>query len=108
MCTERARHRRFALASDTQTNGYWFGCPRLFEVLTRIFAKAVMFVVFLCVTIVNLSWISADPCSLPLPKSYVVYQLDTNESIEVDGKLDDDSWLRVGWTDSFMGKRPLA
>ena len=42
-------------------------------------------------------------CVLPFPRSYVVYHLDKQESIVVDGKLDDKAWSRVSWTEDFIG-----
>ena len=42
-------------------------------------------------------------CVLPFPRSYVVYHLDDQESIDVDGKLDDKAWTRVAWTEDFIG-----
>lgn len=41
-------------------------------------------------------------CVLPFPRSYVVYHLDEQESIDVDGKLDDKAWTRVSWTEDFI------
>ena len=43
-------------------------------------------------------------CVLPFPRSYVVYHLDEQESIDVDGKLDDKAWNRVSRTEDFIGK----
>lgn len=42
-------------------------------------------------------------CVLPFPRSYVVYHLGEQESIDVDGKLDDKAWSRVSWTEDFIG-----
>jgi hypothetical protein len=43
-----------------------------------------------------------DPkCSLPFPKSYVVYHLSLGEEITVDGKLDEKAWEEVDWTQTF-------
>ncbi|OQS03855.1 hypothetical protein THRCLA_03857 [Thraustotheca clavata] len=38
------------------------------------------------------------------PKRYPIYHLH-EESIEIDGKLDDDAWKDVPWTDSFIDIR---
>ena len=46
-------------------------------------------------------------CVLPFPRSYVVYHLDEQESIDVDGKLDDEAWTRVSWTEDFIGDHML-
>lgn len=43
-------------------------------------------------------------CVLPFPRSYVVYHLDEQESIDVDGKLDDKAWNCVSWTEDFIGE----
>ena len=43
-------------------------------------------------------------CTLPFPRSYVVYHLSDREVIEVDGKLDDSAWDSVSWTEDFIGK----
>ena len=48
-----------------------------------------------------------DPkCSLPFPKSYVVYHLSLGEEITVDGKLDEKAWEEVDWTQTFTGSVP--
>ena len=68
----------------------------------------IMFLSVLSVVIVGLLGLSsADPCVLPFPKSYVAYHLDPNESLEVDGKLEEDAWLEVAWTDPFIGTKLL-
>ena len=46
-------------------------------------------------------------CVLPFPRSHVVYHLDEQESIDVDGKLDDEAWTRVSWTEEFIGDLTL-
>ena len=46
-------------------------------------------------------------CVLPFPRSYVVYHLDEQESIDVDGKLEDKAWTRVSWTEDFIGDHML-
>lgn len=46
-------------------------------------------------------------CVLPFPRSYVVYHFDKQESIDVDGKLDDIAWTRVSWTEDFIGDHML-
>lgn len=47
-------------------------------------------------------------CVLPFPRSYVVYHLDEQESIDVDGKLDDKAWAHVSWTEDFIGNLMLS
>lgn len=36
------------------------------------------------------------------PRQYVAYRLGEDEKIDVDGKLDDTAWERVGWTADFV------
>ena len=43
-------------------------------------------------------------CTLPFPRSYVVYHLSDREVIDVDGKLDDSAWDSVSCTEDFIGK----
>ena len=43
-------------------------------------------------------------CTLPFPRSYVVYHLNEHEAIDVDGKLDDEAWDSVSWTEDFIGE----
>ena len=41
----------------------------------------------------------------PFPRSYVVYHLnELQEAIHVDGKLNDEAWNSVAWTEDFIGK----
>ena len=47
-------------------------------------------------------------CVLPFPRSHVVYHLDEQESIDVDGKLNDKAWTRVSWTEDFIGDVTLC
>ena len=47
-------------------------------------------------------------CVLPFPRSYVVYHLSDHEAIKVDGKLDDEAWHSVSWTEDFIGKYLLV
>ena len=42
-------------------------------------------------------------CILPFPRSYVVYHLNEQEAIYVDGKLNDEAWKIVSWTEDFIG-----
>ena len=42
-------------------------------------------------------------CILPFPRSYVVYHLGEQETIDIDGKLDDKAWALVSWTEDFIG-----
>lgn len=42
-------------------------------------------------------------CVLPFPRSYVVYHLGEQETIDIDGKLDDKAWALVSWTEDFIG-----
>ena len=37
-----------------------------------------------------------------------MYHLDEQESIDVDGKLDDKAWTRVSWTEDFIGDHIIA
>jgi len=39
-----------------------------------------------------------------LPRTYLAYHLN-NKTINIDGVLDDEAWLEVAWTDTFMGKK---
>lgn len=41
-------------------------------------------------------------CVLPFPRSYVVYHLGEQETIDIDGKLDDKAWALVSWTEDFI------
>lgn len=41
-------------------------------------------------------------CILPFPRSYVVYHLGEQETIDIDGKLDDKAWALVSWTEDFI------
>lgn len=43
-------------------------------------------------------------CTLPFPRRYVVYHLNEHEAIDVDGKLDDEAWDSVSWTEDFIGE----
>lgn len=43
-------------------------------------------------------------CVLPFPRSYVVYHLKEQEGIRVDGKVDEEAWDSVSWTEDFIGK----
>ena len=43
-------------------------------------------------------------CVLPFPRSYVVYHWNEQEGIHVDGKLDEEAWDSVSWTEDFIGK----
>lgn len=45
----------------------------------------------------------SSECVLPFPRSYVVYHLSEQESIEIDGKLDEKAWEHVSWTEDFIG-----
>jgi len=42
-------------------------------------------------------------CVLSFPRSYVVYHLNEHEAIQVDGKLDEEAWDSVSWTEDFIG-----
>ncbi|XP_062502388.1 uncharacterized protein LOC134179493 [Corticium candelabrum] len=46
--------------------------------------------------------VSANFCSLYFPKSYVIYHLRSDEFVEVDGKLEEEEWQQVGWTERFV------
>jgi len=52
-----------------------------------------------------LAWIAfvaaQGQCDFPFPKQYIVYHLQGDESITIDGKLDEPAWQDVSWTDSF-------
>lgn len=42
-------------------------------------------------------------CVHPFPRSYVVYHLnELQEAIHVDGKLNDEAWNSVAWTEDFI------
>lgn len=45
-----------------------------------------------------------EECLLPFPRSYVAYSLKEHEKIIVDGKLEEDAWKSVAWTEDFLGK----
>jgi hypothetical protein len=63
----------------------------------------VMTLAVLSVLVVGLlRLLSADLCSPTFPQSYVVYQLCSNEYIKVDGRLEEEAWLKVAWTRSFV------
>lgn len=49
----------------------------------------------------------AENCSVPLPRHYVAYKLGSGESITVDGRLDDEAWADVPWTEDFSGESSL-
>lgn len=38
----------------------------------------------------------------PAPKPYTCYALAPNQTIKIDGNLDDEAWQQVAWTDYFM------
>ncbi|GFO27476.1 carbohydrate family 9 binding domain-like [Plakobranchus ocellatus] len=44
----------------------------------------------------------AVTCDIPYPRTYVIYKLRGNDVIDLDGRLDDDAWNDVAWTDSFV------
>jgi hypothetical protein len=44
-----------------------------------------------------------EQCLLPFPRSYLSYSLKEHEDILVDGKLEEDAWKNVAWTESFLG-----
>jgi len=46
-----------------------------------------------------------EKCLLPFPRTYVAYSLKEHELIDIDGKLDEDAWKNVAWTEDFIGKR---
>ncbi|XP_013398778.1 uncharacterized protein LOC106165211 [Lingula anatina] len=51
----------------------------------------------------TLSSVSASSdCNFPYPKHYTAYHLNAGEIINVDGKVDEDAWSKVAWTDEFM------
>ncbi|XP_001640679.3 uncharacterized protein LOC5520862 [Nematostella vectensis] len=41
-------------------------------------------------------------CLLPFPRGYVAYKLRDHEVIRVDGRLDEDEWKDVQWTEDFL------
>jgi len=41
-------------------------------------------------------------CDIWIPKHYVAYHLNSNETITVDGKLDEPAWQNVAWTEDFQ------
>lgn len=63
--------------------------------------KVLMLVLF---GFVRLSSSVPKECLLPFPRSYVAYSLKEHEKIDIDGKLDEDAWKNVGWTEEFIGK----
>lgn len=44
----------------------------------------------------------AISCDLPLPRTYVVYQVAA-DVIRVDGLLDEAAWKEIAWTEEFVG-----
>ena len=38
-----------------------------------------------------------------LPRTYIAYHLG-DKTINIDGKLDDEAWAEVPWTEDFVGK----
>ena len=65
-----------------------------------------MFMVVLCTLLAFSLAVDCYPseCVLPFPRSYVVYHLNEQEGIHVDGKLDEEAWDSVSWTEDFIGK----
>lgn len=45
----------------------------------------------------------AETCDIPLPRSYVAYHLN-EQTITVDGDLNDPAWKEVPWTEKFVGE----
>ena len=60
--------------------------------------------VFLFLTLSSPADCYPSECVVPFPRSYVVYHLSDHEFIKVDGKLDDEAWDSVSWTEDFIGK----
>ena len=50
--------------------------------------------------------IEGAECSLPFPRSYVVYHLSKDEKMIIDGKLTEKAWEDVEWTLPFTGWAP--
>ncbi|XP_064603571.1 uncharacterized protein LOC135468988 [Liolophura sinensis] len=46
----------------------------------------------------------AETCDIPLPRSYVAYHLK-EQTIAVDGDLNDPAWEEVPWTEKFVDLR---
>ena len=65
-----------------------------------------MFLVTICTLLVHALCAHCYPseCVLTFPRSYVVYHLKEQEAIDVDGKLDEEAWESVSWTEDFIGK----
>ena len=59
----------------------------------------------ICIVLAFLFYANSYPsdCVLPFPRSYVVYRLNKQEAVHVDGKLDDEAWDMVSWTEDFIG-----
>ncbi|KAK9760892.1 hypothetical protein K7432_014642 [Basidiobolus ranarum] len=53
----------------------------------------------LSIQLVNYLEIHACECPLPTPKTYTSYR--RSGEVEIDGKLDEETWDRVPWTESF-------
>ena len=43
-----------------------------------------------------------DCLSYGLPRHYIAYHL-RDKTINIDGKLDDEAWAEVPWTEDFVG-----
>lgn len=59
---------------------------------------------FMCFVFVPRTSSLPEECLLPFPRSYVSYSLKAHETIDVDGRIDEDAWKNVGWTEEFIGK----
>lgn len=65
-----------------------------------------MFLFTICTVLVFVLCADCYPseCDLTFPRNYVVYHLKKQEAIDVDGKLDEEAWDSVSWTEDFIGK----
>ena len=46
---------------------------------------------------------SRETCNdYELPRTYLAYYLN-GKTINIDGKLDDQAWTEVPWTENFLG-----
>ena len=67
-----------------------------------MFSKNSLFAFFLWLNIHDIYAISCN--WIPLPKSYIAYQLEPSDTITIDGKLNEKEWIQVASTENFVGR----
>ncbi|KAK3749458.1 hypothetical protein QZH41_013436, partial [Actinostola sp. cb2023] len=74
----------------------------LYQTLLCFFMSGKVIIAWLFFVCIRLSCSIPQQCLIPFPQSYVAYSLTEHETIQVDGKLEEDAWRNVGWTEEFL------